>query len=151
MPGIWRFAFKKELIKGRRFPDYRMGEDQVFLAKILLSEQNYLRYEEIVYGYSCNNPGQLTKDRKAVSDLEFAIKEMLEIISHSQLSTKVIQMLLSRQILTLLKRGTLRLRLRSVGFIAEGFNFGGKNFLLIFLQEFLISLNSQVNIRRSHQ
>ena len=150
MPGIWRFAFKKESINGRTFPKYRMGEDQVFLAKILISEQGYFKYEGIVYEYRCENPGQLTKNREAISDLEFAIMDMLEIFASSQVGTRVVPTFLSRQILTLLKSGKPRLKLRSVGFIVKGFKFGCKNFLWILLREILGSLNHKVNFRRSH-
>lgn len=150
MPGIWRFAFKNDLIKGRTFPKYRMGEDQVFLARILISEEEYFKFEEIVYEYDCDNPGQLTKNRKAISDLEFAILDMLEIFASSQVGTRVVPTLLSRQILTLLKYGKPRLKLRSVGFIVKGFKFGGKNFLSILLREILDSLIHKVNFRRSH-
>jgi glycosyltransferase involved in cell wall biosynthesis len=150
MPGIWRFAFKNELINGRTFPKYRMGEDQVFLAKILVSEKSYFRYEEVVYEYSCDNPGQLTQNRKAISELEFAVKDMLKIIAYPQVGIRVVQTFLSRQILTLLKQGSGKLKLRSVGFIVESSKLGGKDFLIIFLGEFLVSLVNQINYRRSH-
>ena len=150
MPGIWRFAFKNESIKGRTFPVYRMGEDQVFVAMILVSNQDYFRFEKVVYEYNRDNPGQLTKNQKAISELEFAIKDMLELFVHPQLGIRVVPIFLSRQILTLLKKGTLRLKLRSLGFIVIGFKLGGKNFLFIFLREFLVSLNDQVNSRRNH-
>ncbi len=151
MPGIWRFAFKNDAIKGQKFPKYRMGEDQVFLARILICAQGYFKYAGIVYEYSCENPGQLTKNRKAISDLEFAIKDMLQIITFPEIGTKVVPTFLSRQILTLLKMGTIRLKLRSIGFIAEGFRLSGKKFLLIFSREFFASLNNQVNFRRNHR
>ena len=94
MPGIWRFAFKNECIKGRTFPKYRMGEDQVFLATILISAQGYFKYEGIVYEYRCENPGQLTKNREAISDLEFAIKDMLEVITIPEIGVRVVPTLL---------------------------------------------------------
>lgn len=150
MPGIWRFIFKKESIESATFPEYRMGEDQVFLAKILGSEQDYFRYEEVVYEYNCDNPGQLTKNRRAISDLEFAIKDMLETVTYPQVGNRVAPIFLSKQILTLLKQGSLKLKLSSVGFIAKGFKLVGKNFLMIFFREFLFSLNGQVNFRRNH-
>ena len=150
MPGIWRFAFKKESINGRTFPKYRMGEDQVFLAKILISEQGYFKYEGIVYEYRCENPGQLTKNREAISDLELSIKDMLEIMTVPKIGESVVPTFLSRQILTLMKQGALRLKLRSIGFIAEGFKWGGMRFLFIFLSELLISLEKNINFRRSH-
>ena len=150
MPGIWRFAFKNESINGRTFPKYRMGEDQVFLARILISVQGYFKYEGIVYEYSCENPGQLTKNRAAISDLELAIKDMLEIITVPEIGVSIVPTFLSRQILTLLKQGALRLKLRSVGFITKGVKLGGMKFLLIFLRELLFSLDKKVNFRRSH-
>lgn len=151
MPGIWRFAFQSESIKGQTFPQYRMGEDQVFLARILSLEQNYFKYQKIVYEYSCDNPGQLTKNRRAIADLEFAIKDMLEMLAYSQARIKIVPTFLSKQILTLFKQGTPRLKLRSVGFLAKGLKQGGKDFLLVFLKELLISLLNQTKSRRNHQ
>jgi hypothetical protein len=122
----------------------------VFLAKILASEQDYFRYEEIVYEYSCDNPGQLTKNRKAISDLQFAIKDMLEIISYPKAGIRVAPNFLSREILTLLKHGAPKLKLRSIGSAAKGFKLGGQEFFMVLVNEMLASLVEYFKFRRNH-
>lgn len=150
MPGIWRFAFNKTSIKGETFPEYRMGEDQVFLAKTLDSAGDYFKFEEIVYEYRCDNPEQLTQNRKAILDLRFAIEDMLMKNSHSENRLRVGHTFLARQILTLLKHGTLDLKLRSIRFAFNGFQLHGRVFLTIFLREILVSFGNLIMLRRSH-
>ena len=70
MPGIWRFAFKKDSIHGLTFPGYRMGEDQVFLARVDVPYKDFFRFDEIVYEYVCGDVSQLTKNRKAILEIE---------------------------------------------------------------------------------
>jgi len=151
MPGIWRFAFKRESIKGQTFPEYRMGEDQVFLAKVLALSQDYLRYEDVVYEYICDNPEQLTKNGKVILELRFAIEDMLKIITYPVVGKSVALTFLSKQILTLLKYGTPRIKLRLTGVIAKGLRLGGYEFLDTFLKEFYMSLIKQFYSRRNHQ
>jgi glycosyltransferase involved in cell wall biosynthesis len=109
MPGVWRFAFKRESIQSLTFPVYRMGEDQVFLARVDMPYESIFRFEEIVYGYVCGDVGQLTKNRKAILELEYAIKDMLSLISLSRIKHRIHLIFLSRQILTVLKHGDLKI------------------------------------------
>ena len=150
MPGIWRFAFKKEFLKGETFPDYRMGEDQVFLARILVRTQKLFRYQSVVYEYSNINLGQLTQNRIAILELRFAIQDMLKIVSCSQGSVGIAPIFLSRQIITLLKEGTLGIKLETFGFIIKGVKNGGTSFLLTFLKEFSAAIKNQISLRRNH-
>lgn len=150
MPGIWRFAFKKEFLKGEKFPDYRMGEDQVFLGRILVRTQKVFRYQAVVYEYTNHNLGQLTQNRIAILELQFAIQDMLKIVSCSQGRVGIAPIFLSRQIITLLKEGTPRIKLETFGFIIKGVKNGGKSFLLTFLKEFSVAIKNQISFRRNH-
>lgn len=150
MPGIWRFAFKNDFIEGKTFPEYKMGEDQVFLGRILIHSPDCFRFEQVVYEYICNNPGQLTKNQKVILDLHFAIEDMMKTISHPSLNNRVADIFLSRQILTLLKNESPKLRLRLIGTLANAVKVGGKSFLFIFLNEFFASLKGKLIFRRSH-
>lgn len=150
MPGIWRFAFRKEAINGLAFPPYRMGEDQVFLAEVIVHYQDFFRYDEIVYEYVCGSVDQLTKNRKAILELEFAIEDMLRRISHTSNRNRIHFIFLSRQILTILKHGNLRLRFKLAIFTVKALRLGGKDFSNVFSNEFKISLKKQLQIRRNH-
>jgi glycosyltransferase involved in cell wall biosynthesis len=150
MPGIWRFAFKKESINGLAFPAYRMGEDQVFLAEIIVHYEDFFKYDKIVYEYVCGNVDQLTNDSKAILELEFAIQDMLMRISQSSIKNRIHSIFLSRQILTTLKHGNSRLKLKIARFVVKALVVGGKDFLSIFFNEFMISLKKQLRIRRNH-
>jgi glycosyltransferase involved in cell wall biosynthesis len=77
-PGIWRWAFLKQEINSLRFPDLRMGEDQVFLSEVGYSENQVHVHNYSVYSYSLNRSGQLTSDRTALFDLSKAMKIELE-------------------------------------------------------------------------
>ena len=66
-PGIWRFIFRRSAIVNTNFPPYRMGEDQVFLARLLINESLVYFSDKNVYLYVDGEGGQLTKDKKAVS------------------------------------------------------------------------------------
>lgn len=62
-PGIWRWAFKAERIGETRYPDLRMGEDLIFLARLKILKKEVYRTSEAVYSYSRLNPHQLTRDK----------------------------------------------------------------------------------------
>lgn len=150
MPGIWRFAFKKESVENLTFPPYRMGEDQVFLAKITLPYSGFFKFDEIVYEYLCGDNGQLTKNRKAILELAGAIEEMLLNISHSTITNRLHLIFLSRQILTILKHGNPKLRFGLIKILLKAFKVSGKKFWSIFLTEFALSLKNQLKFRGKH-
>jgi len=86
-PGIWRMIFKAEFIKNLDFPNYRMAEDQVFLARVNNQNPRTRFVDRVVYTYYRSVPGQLTTSISAVSDLSQSIKDMNELCSLSSKST----------------------------------------------------------------
>ena len=143
MPGIWRFAFKRESFGKLTFPGYRMGEDQVLLTKIAIPHSDFFQFNEIVYEYVCSGIGQLTKNRKAIMELNDAIEEMLLRISYSTITNRIHLIFLSRQILTMFKHGNLKNRFTLVKLLYKAFKVSGKKFWLIFPTELAISLKNQ--------
>jgi hypothetical protein len=103
-PGIWRMAFKTDILAESRFSKYKMGEDQEFLAKVLSSAEKIEFSERIWYSYLTNNFNQLTKSKPA-------IKELLELIplatAHQEGTSgeilPVLMVMQIRKILTLFK------------------------------------------------
>lgn len=115
-PGIWRFAFKRDLIGSTRFPDLKMGEDQVFLQRILAKSPKVQIYNEIVYRYRLGVPNQLTSNRHEMSDLIFSnVITKRELNEQSIYKDTVITMLI-RQLLTLSKVPSFKVRYRLVYF-----------------------------------
>ena len=102
-PGIWRFIFRKSAIVNTTFPPYRMGEDQVFLARLLINESSVYFSDKIVYLYVDGEGGQLTKDKKAVSEILLAIDEITQIITHNSRQYSYLRVMRTRMITTALK------------------------------------------------
>jgi glycosyltransferase involved in cell wall biosynthesis len=78
-PGLWRFCFKAQVLSGCRFPELRMGEDQIFLAQVVFSEKRVFLSPEVVYTYTENNPQSLTHDQSALSTLATTIEILRKI------------------------------------------------------------------------
>ena len=115
-PGIWRFAFKRDLIGSTRFPDLKMGEDQVFLQRIFAKSPKVQIYNEIVYRYRLGVPNQLTSNRHEMSDLISSnVITKRELNEQSIYKDTVIAMLI-RQLLTLSKVPNFKVRSRLVYF-----------------------------------
>jgi len=101
-PGLWRFAFKREVIGELKFSRFRMAEDQLFLAKLDLA-QMYIS-EDAVYKYIINQPGQLTRNKDALRDIVFAYKEMYENLARRRVPQDSLRILMfTRQMITGIK------------------------------------------------
>lgn len=104
-PGIWRFIFKREFLIDKEFPEFSMGEDQLFLESLAIPNSNYEFSETVLYRYSKNRPGSLTA-RKDVSDLRKVIRTgFLMIKNQRPQSRKFTKKLLLRQCISLFKYG----------------------------------------------
>ena len=74
-PGIWRWIFRTEFVKNLKFAETRMGEDQVFIAKFLLSNPKLINKQNVsVYSYDSNTPGNLTGQYSS-AEVEKTLKE----------------------------------------------------------------------------
>jgi len=106
-PGIWRMVFKRASIAESRFPNLRMGEDQVFLSSIKLSELSMKIYPEVFYQYNVGNSFQLTNSNSALSDLPIATRLILEQATKSTKRLRTFQLrLVARQQLTFIRKST---------------------------------------------
>jgi glycosyltransferase involved in cell wall biosynthesis len=59
-PGLWRWAFRREGIEGKEFPNIKIGEDLGFLIKIGVKLKKTYRHPASVYTYITGQPDQLT-------------------------------------------------------------------------------------------
>jgi len=67
-PGIWRFAFRNSFVKDVDFPDLRMGEDQVFIARFFSKDLQVHVSNRISYNYLVGSDSQLTRDLNSMND-----------------------------------------------------------------------------------
>lgn len=82
-PGIWRWVFSTELIAGIEFPKYLMGEDQCFLAEVLIRNPIIEYSDNIFYSYSINRMDALTARKNKYDDLKMAITRISMIAQKS--------------------------------------------------------------------
>lgn len=83
-PGIWRWVFSAELIAGIEFPNYLMGEDQCFLAEVLIRNPIIQHSDNIFYSYSINRKDALTARKNKYDDLKLAIVNISMIAEKSK-------------------------------------------------------------------
>lgn len=107
-PGLWRWAFRKEIIGEIRFKAFRMAEDQCFLFDLNLAGQRIYVHPKSVYTYFVGDEQQLTNNSKALSDLLKSVPYLMRSIKGSNASKSEFgALLITRQVLTALKRGVL--------------------------------------------
>lgn len=102
-PGIWRIAFSTRFIKDVRFPRFRMGEDQCFLAEMLSKGPNLIFNSLATYTYTVGSPGQLTQDPQAKLELNHALKFTIRKFLKTKHNRLVLGLMASRQIISFLK------------------------------------------------
>lgn len=107
-PGLWRWAFRNEIIGKIRFKAFRMAEDQCFLFDLNLAGQRIYVHPKSVYTYFVGDEQQLTNNPKALSDLLKSVPYLMRSIKGSNASKSEFgALLITRQVLTALKRGVL--------------------------------------------
>lgn len=146
-PGIWRMGFHRKVVERVRFPEIRMGEDQVFLARVGFWKLDMHHSSELVYCYRSGVSGQLTMSKAAISELVRAQEEMLEILLSKKNiygDARIIAIMLSKQFLTAIRRlgfhGIL-ITFRTLMKSTEGL----KSFKVLFL--LLQTCNSEIRIK----
>ena len=105
-PGIWRWIFRTEFVKNLKFAETRMGEDQVFIAKFLLSNPKLINKQNLsVYSYDSNTPGNLTSQYSS-EEVEKALKEFETLsLKDSQLRNSIlVTILYFKMKLTIIRR-----------------------------------------------
>ncbi len=111
-PGLWRWAFRREILRDVSFSKNKMGEDQQYLIEINAFKRQKYFYKKIVYLYRVNQQFQLTNNPIAVSELRNTISEITTIIDGSY--DFVSCYLLVRMNLTSLTNGGVFKNLRSL-------------------------------------
>ena len=104
-PGIWRMSFLTDLARQSSFPNLRMGEDQVFLSRIKMSDRRIYFSNTISYIYRTENSRQLTSDKSNIKDLLEAFKLNVDDLKTNMrgANCKFEVQLLAKEFLTLMK------------------------------------------------
>jgi hypothetical protein len=103
-PGLWRMAFKTDLIKEKRFALFRMGEDKLFLADLNLKSRNIHFTNKIFYIYNKGQPFQLTSSAIARKDVYLPLIEVQRIMDcNTELRNSFSEIIKIRLFLTLLR------------------------------------------------
>jgi len=73
-PGLWRFAFRVNVMNKVRFPELSMGEDAIYLYRTLKENTPILLFNRVVYTYFQGIQGQLTQNSSVRNELCQAIR-----------------------------------------------------------------------------
>ena len=103
-PGIWRFVFKSITIKGIRFPEISLGEDQVYLSRINFEKIRITYSTQLYYSYFVGNSNQLTSKKNNIENLTIALFQIINQL-HSR-NSSFNQVLNAKLILSIFKYGS---------------------------------------------
>lgn len=114
-PGIWRYIFRKDLISAQTFPKFPLGEDQYFLAQLALPEKKLMFINETIYSYKIGVPNQATSSLSNLIKIPESLQALKRLrktqVGNSYFFTSVLYW---RQTITLFKRGSFPLKLKSI-------------------------------------
>ena len=110
-PGLWRCIFLSSSIEGVYFGSSNMGEDQVFLARLLATNPEIEFHSSIVYKYFSGVPNQLTSVPSNISGLIDSIAAIKDVIHNmpSRYSTLVMT-IYAKLCFTGIRRGNHRIK-----------------------------------------
>ena len=67
-PGLWRWIFHNDVLNGVEFPNIEIGEDQLFLIRVLSKRDSFLNSSLVVYIYNDLNLNSISKSYYAASN-----------------------------------------------------------------------------------
>jgi glycosyltransferase involved in cell wall biosynthesis len=74
--GFWRILYRKEFIRDIYFPKYKMGEDQVFVSRILSKGPRISFCPFVIYHYVEGEHDQISKAKSAHIELALSLRQM---------------------------------------------------------------------------
>jgi glycosyltransferase involved in cell wall biosynthesis len=114
-PGLWRFIFNLNFIRGINFPELASSEDQVFLQRFLGLNPNILILQEKIYTYVMGGSNQLTKSDNFVNqNIQAILIGIAEINDINNPRIKIIGCLIFKQIITVIKNGSISEKLLGI-------------------------------------
>jgi glycosyltransferase involved in cell wall biosynthesis len=114
-PGLWRCIFRANSIKSIKFGESRMGEDQVFLARLLATSPDIESNPGVIYKYLMNVSNQLTSKKENIVGLVSSVKITKHLIKSTPNRYQTVTTIFTlRMILTGIKMGTFDVKMRMV-------------------------------------
>ena len=114
-PGIWRWIFRTDAVKDCKFPETRMAEDQVFLARFLARDPVLFFTNDVIYTYNTSVSGSLTSNFQSDElDKSLEVFSTLRIQNLSWHNLSLICLLYHKLIYSRDKRKHSRSRLRNL-------------------------------------
>ena len=114
-PGIWRHLFKRVSLPVDPFPNFRMGEDQHFLARCYSNSSSVLHVQESIYTYFTGGLTNLTSKSEARNELFQATREFRSQFIRGVFAENVLaSRMYTRQVITILKYLKLRYKMISL-------------------------------------
>ncbi len=130
-PGIWRIVFSRSTISNHSFPSFPLGEDQYFLAQLQVPTRRTRFVNEFLYTYKIGMTGQATTNNSNIPRLKESLFALNSIRTHQKGDNLEFTCILYwRQILTLLKRGSISIRIESISMILCHFLRINSNYLV---------------------
>ena len=148
-PGIWRMIFRTSVFGHCKFREFRMAEDQLFLIDTNFFQRSVLISEKLFYIYFKHTNGQLTSQKSALSELAKTIPVVIrEIRDSDESNRKFLEVILARQMATLLKHATKMEKIKNLIkylFLLKNLNFRSKITVGIQLMTIFVVKLTRVN------
>ena len=133
-PGIWRYIFRAELIRDKKFPELSLAEDQIFLMRAFWSAPKIKQSDFNFYTYFLGNPDALTSNRRNLADLVQVFKLGRTGISDAKTETQknLALIVMARALIT--SRSDLKTLIRIVFDLLAKVSFSNKIKILAFVK-----------------
>ena len=120
-PGVWRMVFRSESIPNQPFTDLRLAEDHIFLQEVKFPTMKKQVFKEKVYTYFYAGEDNLTSNRALIPDLLPALLRTNQFreVALSESEIEFSSILLVREFMTMVKKGSLTLKLRVIFILAR--------------------------------
>ncbi len=126
-PGLWRIAFRKQILGDSKFPESRFGEDRVFLSNLGIFNFKIFFHPESVYTYFRGNSGSLTEKKTEPLEIQKSLAKLR--INNPNFNSRSNRLLASQTVVNLffagLRTGLIRVSsiLRKVPLKTKGIIF----------------------------
>jgi glycosyltransferase involved in cell wall biosynthesis len=105
-PGIWRWVIRRDFIGDTRFPNLSMGEDQLFIIRLLSKNPRIKFSKEIIYIHVTGNSRSLVGSKKNIGDLKEVLAQVLQLKLKASKYCPIIFLMSLRMSISLIKYGS---------------------------------------------
>ena len=120
-PGLWRMVFRTDSIPIQPFTGLRLAEDHIFLQEVKFPTMKKQVFKEKVYTYFYAGENNLTSNRALIPDLlpAFLRTNYFREIALSESEIEFSSILLVREFMTIIKKGSLKLKLKAIFILSK--------------------------------